>query len=359
MFNYQDNMIFADNLDFGSHGSEQHGLGLFDQDNVEPQFVQQKTAEYVPFGINPNAFDSPLGYGLGAEMEDISCFICQNQECTCMDRIDPEYEMPDLTSAVPNNQNDDVVEDSDVHLNLPKINFDFELPAIQVAKLPSTSAKDFTCTTSVCKNGDSEMKDSESEQQSEESYAVEKKSQKTKSRKSKAKNDSNLFLVRRACFRGFSEYFKNKFAKANYSWQRKRGNKKKKTPIMTLVREFANEEFGSLVSRLSESQWESFSKTLLTVLFSHRYKKNDDFLQGIDFTQIRSVLYHYTTESRVELLKDPQMCLLVRHFYIKDHVNFLETKIKEKSKLNMQELKLELAILDEEASRMLEKKSPF
>ena len=47
--------------------------------------------------------------------------------------------------------------------------------------------------------------------------------------KSKGKMDSNLFLVRRACFRGFSEYYKNLFANVNYSWQRKRCNKKKKT----------------------------------------------------------------------------------------------------------------------------------
>ena len=115
-----------------------------------------------------------------------------------------------------------------------------------------------------------------------------------------------MFLVRRACFRGFSEYFKNKFADANYSWQRKRGNKKKKTPMMVLIRDFAEQEFGSLVSGLTEAQWIRFRTTLFTVMFSHRYKKNDEFLKGIDFTRIRSVLYHYTTESRIEFLKDPQ-----------------------------------------------------
>ena len=122
--------------------------------------------------------------------------------------------------------------------------------------------------------------------------------------KLKSKNDSNLFLVRRACFRGFSEYFKNKFASSNYSWQRKRGNKKKKTPMMTLIKDFAQQEFGEIVTQFSEEQWLNFRKSLLTILFSHRYKKNDDFLKDLEFTQIRNVLYHYTTEARIEFLKN-------------------------------------------------------
>lgn len=123
-------------------------------------------------------------------------------------------------------------------------------------------------------------------------------------KKAKSKNDSNLFLVRRACFRGFSEYFKNKFSSTNYSWQRKRGNKKKKTPILTLIRQFAEEEFGSVVKEFTEEQWVKFRTELITVMFSHRYKKNDDFLQGINFSKVRNVLYHYTTESRSEFMKN-------------------------------------------------------
>ena len=172
--------------------------------------------------------------------------------------------------------------------------------------------------------------------------------------KSKNKNDSNLFLVRRACFRGFSEYFKNEFAASNYSWQRKRGNKKKKTPLMTLIREFAEDEFGDYVKSLREEQWLEFRKSLLTILFSHRYKKQDDFLEGIDFTQVRNVLYHYTTEARNEFLKNPHFCFLIHHFF-KNDKKFLEMKIKEKSKLNHGLLKMELNILDQEALMVLSK----
>lgn len=128
---------------------------------------------------------------------------------------------------------------------------------------------------------------------------------------------------------------------------------------MVLIRDFAEQEFGSLVSGLTEAQWVRFRTTLFTVMFSHRYKKNDEFLKGIDFTRIRSVLYHYTTESRIEFLKDPQFWFLVHHFFMVDRTKFLDMKLKEKSKLNLDELKLELAILDEEALRTLEKQSPF
>ena len=94
-------------------------------------------------------------------------------------------------------------------------------------------------------------------------------------------------------------------------------------------------------------------------MFSHRYKKNDDFLKHIDFSKIRSVLYHYTTEARNEFMKDPQFCFLIHHFYIKDHKNFIQAKIDEKTMLNLPQLKTELVIMDEEAMMKLERCNPF
>lgn len=129
--------------------------------------------------------------------------------------------------------------------------------------------------------------------------------------------------------------------------------------MMILVREFAEQEFGSFVTNLSDDKWIEFRHTLLTILFSHRYKKNDEFIDGIDFTHIRNVLYHYTTESRKEIMKDAKLCLLIHHFYVKDGRNFLQAKIQEKSKLNHGHLKLELDVLDQEAILMLEKHFPF
>lgn len=180
-----------------------------------------------------------------------------------------------------------------------------------------------------------------------------------RSSKKKSKSDSNLFLVRRACFRGFSKYYTNLFAHSNYAWQRQRGNKKKKTDIMVILKRFASDEFGKLIDTFSENQWSRFRKTLMRILFSQRYKKGDDFLEDIDFSGIRNVLYHYTTEARIEFLSDPQLCFLFHNFYAKHRDEFLNSKVQEECKLNMYELKQELAILDEECLMTLEKHNPF
>jgi hypothetical protein len=159
----------------------------------------------------------------------------------------------------------------------------------------------------------------------------------------------NNFLVRRACFRGISVYYKSKFSKINTSWQRKRVNKKKKTPMHVLIKEFAMQEFGSIIDRLTEEQWVSFRNTLYSILFSHRYKKNDDFLEGVDFSLIRGVLYSYTTETRVELMSNPFFSLVVLNFLQKGKVSFIRSKVKNKPQLYSEELKAELEALEEEA----------
>lgn len=245
-------------------------------------------------------------------------------------------------------------------LNLPKAEFNFLLPSFKTGENKASKQTKSESTVNTCwkDKADNEMKDFDESSESVSSNTI-KKPKQGKKLKSKSKNESNLFLIRRACFRGFSEYFKNKFSTSNYSWQRKRGNKKKKTPILTLLREFAEEEFGSLVTNFSEDQWVKFRDSLLTVMFSHRYKKNDDFLKHIDFSKIRSVLYHYTTEARNEFMKNPQFCFLIHHFYIRDHKNFIQSKIDENTMLNVSQLKTELMIMDEEAMMKLERFNPF
>jgi hypothetical protein len=291
------------------------------------------------------------------ENDENFCFICKKQSCNCFSEID---EMQDSLSFAGHSQVDigeltGKKNQGEEKLIIPKMMFDFFLPDLK-NKAPETKDSSQMILSSP-KSRNATIKD-----YLEESEDIEfevKKSTSTKYFSKKNKNDSNLFLVRRACFRGFSEYFKNKFAALNYSWQRKRGNKKKKTPMMVLVQEFAEQEFGSLLTNLSNEKWIEFRHKLLTILFSHRYKKNDDFVEGIDFTNIRKVLYHYTTESRKEVLKDAHFCFLIHHFYINDERNFLQAKIQEKSKLNHGHLRLELDILDQEAILMLQRNFPF
>lgn len=298
--------------------------------------------------------DSNINFDL--DLTDGFWFICKLYDCTCFSELEGAKQEPRVsnTSCI-NFVADANIPQKEAKLIIPKPQFNFDLSKdkAQQVESPEKAVK----SLALMNNIESTMKDSVDDEQSENSLVP----SQTKSRKlkSKSKNDSNLFLVRRAWFRGFSEYYKNKFAAANYSWQRKRGNKKKKTPMMTLIRQFAEDEFGLVVTKLSEEQWVKFRTTLFTIMFSHRYKKNDDFLTGIDFTEIRNVLYHYTTEARNEFLKNSQFCFLIHHFFVKERVNFLDSKLKEKSKLKQHELKLELSILDEEAIMTLRKHSPF
>lgn len=161
----------------------------------------------------------------------------------------------------------------------------------------------------------------------------------------------NNFLVRRACFRGISVYYKSKFSKINTSWQRKRVNKKKKTPMHVLIKEFAKSEFGDTIDKLSDNEWENMRSTLYSILFSHRYKKQDDFLEGVDFKLIRGVLYSYTTEARIELMANPFFSLIVLNFLEKGRVEFINGKVKNKPKLYSLEIKGELDALEEEAKQ--------
>jgi hypothetical protein len=175
-----------------------------------------------------------------------------------------------------------------------------------------------------------------------------------KSKESKKKDETafewNNFLVRRACFRGISVYYKNKFSKINTSWQRKRVNKKKKTSMHVLIKEFATSEFGDAVDQLSEEQWIEFRNTLYSILFSHRYKKLDDFLENVEFSLIRGVLYSYTTEARVELISNPFFSKMVINFLEKGRESFFKSKVNGKPKLYAEEMKAELDALYEEAS---------
>mmetsp|Transcript_24684 Transcript_24684/g.28368 ORF Transcript_24684/g.28368 Transcript_24684/m.28368 type:complete len:122 (+) Transcript_24684:361-726(+) len=116
-----------------------------------------------------------------------------------------------------------------------------------------------------------------------------------------------------------------------------------------LIKEYATQEFGEVIDQLNEEEWIVFRTTLYTILFSHRYKKNDDFLEGINFSLIRGVLYSYTTEARVELLSNPYFALAVAHFMKKGTEEFVRAKIRDKPKLYSDELQSELQALEDEA----------
>ncbi|CAI2366926.1 unnamed protein product [Moneuplotes crassus] len=289
--------------------------------------------EISPMRIRENFRDEDLIAATGG----YECLKCKSKECSC--------------NKCEIQSNLDFSFSKSIKIQAPLEKFD--APAIDIKQQNQDGLQDQSTVVKQTLETDT-CKESEDDKETSKQMPVVKPQKKSKSR-----NDSNLFLVRRACFRGFSEYFKNKFAATNYSWQRKRGNKKKKTPMTSLIKEFAEQEFGSIVKRLSDEEWIKFRTELITVMFSHRYKKNDDFLQGINFSKIRNVLYHYTTESRNEFMSNSYFCFFIHHFYVKNGKEFLETKIQEKSKLNYSLLKMELNILDQEAMAHLSKSFPF
>ncbi len=120
-----------------------------------------------------------------------------------------------------------------------------------------------------------------------------------------------------------------------------------------LIKQFATNEFGKMVDGLSEAQWKEFRDTLYSVLFSHRYKKTDEFLEGVNFSTIRGVLYSYTTELRVELMSNPFFSIMMLKFLEKGRSSFLEEKLKGKPVLYSEEVKSELESLEEEAKSHL------
>ena len=100
---------------------------------------------------------------------------------------------------------------------------------------------------------------------------------------------------------------------------------------------------------MSDQEYADFSKAVLTMLYSHRYKKNDSFTEGIDFSIVRDVLYKYTTEAKARLLSNSMFAFLYHHFVEQGKVQFLKSKAHGKNQLYALELEKELYALDHSA----------
>jgi len=75
-------------------------------------------------------------------------------------------------------------------------------------------------------------------------------------------------------------------------------------------------EFGEAVNTLSKVEFRDLFKSLLGILYSHRYRKQDKFLEGVDFEIVRDVLYNYTTEGRNRFIEKPFNAFLFHHFVV-------------------------------------------
>ena len=63
---------------------------------------------------------------------------------------------------------------------------------------------------------------------------------------------------------------------------------------------FIEEQFDQQYCCLDIQQRKDFMVALKQVLFSHRHKKNDLFIQGIEFSSVRGVMYSYSYHARSE-----------------------------------------------------------
>lgn len=152
-----------------------------------------------------------------------------------------------------------------------------------------------------------------------------------------------------------STYYKTKFSKlqSRKSVTVKGRGKLSNAGTLSLLKSFAEEEFGEVVASLPEEDRTEFYKALITVLHSHRYSKRDQLFDGLDYTIIRDVLYNYTTGSRHRFLALPYFALLFHHFVVHGRSQFLVSRAEGKPQLFATELEEELSTLDKEAERTL------
>ena len=165
----------------------------------------------------------------------------------------------------------------------------------------------------------------------------------------------NNFTIRRACFRGFIKYFRERFARRNKQFQKKRCLKKKSLEMRDLVREFCEEEFGELLPKMGD-QALFLEEAVMAILNCHRYKKAESFLHDIDFSIVRDCMYRYTADARERFMETPAYAFLFLHFC--EHGAgglLLEKEQQTNEKKFVEELANELKLLQKEAHQSLKR----
>ncbi|CAI2372332.1 unnamed protein product [Moneuplotes crassus] len=162
--------------------------------------------------------------------------------------------------------------------------------------------------------------------------------------------DWNYFSLRRACFRGMSAYYKERFN----SFVKNSGlTKSLKLEMDKIVSRFIEHEFASVHTGNCNISNTEFLDCMITVLHSHRHKKNEDYIRRRDFTKIRQVLYSFSTAAKKTFLSCPNYALVLNNFFNRQGEDFLVKKSKLKPARFRQELELELKTLNKGAVQTL------
>lgn len=112
-----------------------------------------------------------------------------------------------------------------------------------------------------------------------------------------------------------STYYRKRFTKLN-NFMKNLESKKSIAEFETVAKGFMKHEFGDAIATLSKNEFKDLLKSLLGIIYSHRYKKSDKFLVDVDFKIVRDVLYNYTTEGRNRFIEKPFNAFLFHHFVV-------------------------------------------
>ena len=206
-------------------------------------------------------------------------------------------------------------------------------------KNESSNPKDSSCNAF---SDDTQNLDS-----SEEIYKPEQKRMKKSLKKiGLAKAGWSYFSLRRACFRGMSAYYKEQYEEFIKSTKMPLHlrNDLNQAATSFIKHEFNLDKMGNWDITGSE-----FLSCVITILHSHKHKKNEEAIRSRDFTKIRNILYSFSIPAKEAFLSTSEYAWLFTHFHNSAGKSFLEEISLNKPKNFKKDLEIEFRILDQEA----------
>ena len=137
-----------------------------------------------------------------------------------------------------------------------------------------------------------------------------------------------------------SAYFKDRFDPFYKTWMRHKHSNNREAMDELVSRFIQNENISSYTSN-NITNTSKFLDSMVTVLHSHRHKKNERYIKSRDFSKIRQVLYSFSTNAKRAFLTDNTYALIFVHFYEKQGEKFITEKAQYKPKQFEEELRVE------------------
>ena len=116
-----------------------------------------------------------------------------------------------------------------------------------------------------------------------------------------------------------------------------------------IVKRFINQEFKNVTPGCWDLTTPAFLDWMITILHSHRHKKNENYISTRDFTKIRQVLYSFSTAAKKTFLSCPEYAFILSYFYNQQGEEFIISKSEFKPLRFKAELEIELKALNKGA----------